>query len=59
MLDKDMPCRGLPGQETCCTVSKSPCTLGQGDCDEDSQCAEGLVCGEDNCKNFNTKGRVQ
>ena len=31
-----------------CKVS-TPCTLGQGDCDEHSDCAGDLICGADNC----------
>ena len=27
-----------------------PCSLREGDCDGDSECKDGLVCGEDNCK---------
>lgn len=27
-----------------------PCPRGEGDCDEDSQCAGTLVCGTDNCE---------
>ena len=29
-----------------------PCWEGQGDCDDDDHCAEGLICGHDNCKEF-------
>ena len=32
----------------CCSVDH-PCGLGQGDCDKDSECSGGLVCGKDNC----------
>ena len=31
--------------DSCCT-SEKPCGIGQGDCDENDQCAEGLVCGK-------------
>merc|ERR1711942_172542 len=31
---------------------KSPCSLGQGDCDDDSECLGNLVCGLNNCRNF-------
>ena len=37
----------------CCTDSV-PCALGEGDCDNDSQCSGALVCGTDNCKNFDS-----
>ena len=33
----------------CCT-SSNPCTLEDGDCDGNSECAGSLVCGTDNCK---------
>ena len=33
----------------CCT-SSSPCGIDEGDCDKDSHCAGGLVCGSKNCK---------
>merc|ERR1712079_393174 len=33
---------------SCCNNS-TPCGLGQGDCDYDSDCAGNLVCGYDNC----------
>ena len=32
----------------CCTVEK-PCEEGEGDCDFNNQCAEGLICGVANC----------
>merc|ERR1711892_155679 len=35
-----------------CSVS-APCSLGQGDCDSDSECANSLICGPDNCRDFN------
>ena len=28
------------------------CGEGEGDCEDDDECEEGLVCGEDNCKKF-------
>jgi len=33
-----------------CTTSNK-CGVGEGDCDSDNQCADGLFCGEDNCNN--------
>ena len=30
----------------------SPCSEGLGDCDDDIDCDQGLVCGKDNCVNF-------
>ena len=32
----------------CCT-KKDPCYEGEGDCDFDSECAEGLVCAKNSC----------
>jgi len=47
-------CRGRdyeePG-ERCCTVT-NPCDQGEGDCDDNAECGPGLVCGENNCKQF-------
>jgi len=34
-----------------CTKGK-PCGKGQGDCDSNDQCADGLECGVDNCRQF-------
>ena len=45
-----MPAAGTPlciGDNDCCT---GQCTLGEGDCDSDSDCKGSLVCGEANCK---------
>ena len=36
---------------SCCTPS-SPCKLGGGDCDSDSDCEGSLTCGRDNCREF-------
>ena len=33
---------------SCCS-SDSPCGIGEGDCDSDSDCAGALTCGNDNC----------
>jgi len=37
-----------------CTQSRK-CSVGQGDCDSNSDCAPGLICGRDNCQKFNSK----
>jgi len=37
------------------TFCKGSCTLGQGDCDRDADCSGNLVCGHDNCKQFNSQ----
>ena len=36
------------GAWSCCTSSR-PCILGEGDCDYDFDCFNGLTCGTDNC----------
>ena len=33
----------------CCKIN-GPCELGQGHCNSDNECADGLVCGTNNCK---------
>ena len=38
---------------SCCT-SDRPCSLGQGGCSSDDDCADGLACGYDNCAALNT-----
>ena len=30
----------------------NPCDQGEGDCDDNAECGPGLVCGENNCKQF-------
>ena len=35
----------------CCTEQEK-CSLGGGDCDKDSECVPGTVCGKDNCQDF-------
>ena len=41
-------CQGSNADWSCCT-SSSPCKEDEGDCDSDSDCESGLVCGTDNC----------
>ena len=48
---KIVRCKGYRGDGSCCTKD-SPCKLGEGDCDEDSECEAGLKCGDNNCRNF-------
>merc|ERR1711962_147094 len=36
---------------SCCSTSNR-CGVGQGDCDRDSDCQDGLICGNDNCRSF-------
>jgi len=40
---------GCFGGDSCCTPSRR-CGLGEGDCDSNSDCRRGLVCGHDNCR---------
>lgn len=40
-------CSGQNGEGGFCTPA-CPCGSGEGDCDTDGDCAEGLVCGDDN-----------
>ena len=41
-------CTASRDDGSCCT-STAPCALGGGDCDNDIECAGDLVCGTDNC----------
>merc|ERR1711970_712759 len=48
----DLRCRGRNfDKERCCT-KETPCVLGEGDCDDDSDCSGNLLCGNNNCKAF-------
>ena len=44
-------CRGLPEMDGTCCSSDNRCDVGGGDCDSDTDCADGLVCYDDreNC----------
>ena len=44
-------CTATNWDYSCCT-SANPCGLGQGDCDNDYECAGDLKCGTDNCIGF-------
>ena len=46
---KSGSCHGIPSTDWSCCSSTSPCDIGGGDCDNDSDCAESLKCGHDNC----------
>ena len=41
-------CRGKSEGDSCCSPTE-PCGLWGGDCNSDSDCAGGLVCGSNNC----------
>jgi len=43
-------CTGYPSTNWGCCSSSEPCSVGQGDCDNDGDCAGALVCGFDNCR---------
>lgn len=67
--DKDFDCCTMPLEEKNCTADKNDsyccdidpknaserCGLGGGDCDKDAECQPGLVCGSNNCVEFNAK----
>merc|ERR1712183_136879 len=42
------------GKYGCCS-STYQCGENEGDCDDDSQCKPGLVCGEDNCNSIDSR----
>ena len=44
-------CDGVPSTDWSCCSSTNACSVGGGDCDNDSECASGLQCGNNNCKN--------
>ena len=41
------------GGDSCCS-EEYPCGEGEGDCDSDSECRDGFLCGSDNCKKGST-----
>lgn len=45
-------CTGLKGSSACCT-EEAPCKEQGGDCDDDKECEGSLVCGTNNCRDFN------
>jgi len=48
----DKPGIGASDDGSFCSPSKK-CSVGQGDCDKDDDCAAGLTCGSNNCRSFN------
>lgn len=46
----DTVCNGVPSTDWSCCTTSSPCDVGGGDCDTDSECVAGLQCGNNNCK---------
>jgi len=47
-------CAGLFGDENCCRNIGNGCSEGQGDCDNNGECEFGLICGVNNCRDYNT-----
>ena len=41
-----VPCTG---GDSCCNSLNNKCDVGEGDCDSDADCLDGLKCGTDNC----------
>jgi len=50
-------CFGTTKEDWSCCTTASPCSEGQGDCDIDSECAAGLKCGDNNCKDFRNEAK--
>ena len=42
-------CDGRPSIDWDCCTPQSPCGVGKGDCDTDSDCSGALKCGNNNC----------
>jgi len=45
-------CRGRHIDTGKCCTEKNPCVEEEGDCENDKECGQGLVCGKNNCKMF-------
>jgi len=43
-------CHGIPSTDWSCCTQSNPCSIGEGDCDTDRDCACDLVCGTNNCR---------
>ena len=54
--DKSMIMSSFPatlrcnGENNNCCTPNTPCDDGDGDCDTDADCKDGLMCGTNNCK---------
>ena len=47
---KPKTCKAEDTDKECCDLDAGgPCGEGEGDCDGDDECEDGLVCGSDNC----------
>ena len=51
-------CDGVPSTDWSCCSSTNTCSVGGGDCDNDSECASGLQCGNNNCKNVPFRAKI-
>ena len=47
--NNDRRCTALPKSDMDCCKPGDDCGVGEGDCDNDEDCANGLKCGNDNC----------
>ena len=47
-MKKEHKCRGKFATDDCCNTSYK-CEEGEGDCDSDVDCGDGLRCGKGNC----------
>jgi len=45
----------FPWWRTTCCTPETPCRFSHGDCDKDEECAQNLVCGDNNCKDFHVE----
>merc|ERR1711971_1266940 len=45
-------CAGREVDQGRCCSEAAPCVAGEGDCDGDRECEDGLVCGDNNCRQF-------
>ena len=43
-------CNGIPSTDWGCCTTLNQCNVGEGDCDDDSECSGSLTCGSNNCK---------
>ena len=48
--ESEDPCSsGNEAEIADCCKTEAPCSFGQGDCDNDSECEGELICGRNNC----------
>jgi hypothetical protein len=45
-------CGGRNYDKAKCCTAEEPCRDGEGDCDSNDDCDDGLVCGQNNCNQF-------